>query len=247
MKRSGGCAAVATAMIALLLAAPAAFAQVSPGDATATRDYLQTDLAYTRTEIRTLPAGLAAISALRGQLQGECSGVLANEPKLAQGATPSEAAVKIADEQSAAVFGVAEHSELQRRRDLAHALSRLSWSSAAVTRLVHSFATAEVEQAEVPPPDLCADLRDWVSGGYQTVSAATERYVRRESVLTAETGAEGLIFHKLKRYENNADRRIARQISAIEADALKTVVPELLTAIAQIEEVLHGGSAVSAT
>lgn len=247
MARSGGYAAVAIAAVAMWLAVPAALAQVSSGDASATRDYLQTDLAYTRAEVQALPTALAAISTLRGQLQDECPGVLANEPKPAPGAMPSASAVKIAEEESAAVLGVAEQTELARRRGLAHALSHLSWGSRALTRLVHTFAAAEVEQAEVPPPGLCADLRDWVSSGYQTVSAATESYVQRESILSGETGVEATILHKLKPYENSIDRGLARQIATIESHAASKLVPQLLVALAKVAEVLHGSSAASAT
>ena len=61
-------AAMTIAAIAMALSPSAAFAHVSRGDAVATRDYLQADLAQTRAEAAGLPAAIAAVEALRGRL-----------------------------------------------------------------------------------------------------------------------------------------------------------------------------------
>lgn len=236
------------ATVVVWSSAPAARAQVSSGDATATRDYLQADLAQTRAEVNRLPAAVAAMEALRGRLQVECPGVLAGAPKPAQGAKPSVSAMKIEEEQQAAVFGAAEHTEYLRRRGFAHAVSRLRWSDRALTGLIHASVAEEVAQAEIPPPDLCSDMRAWVSSGYQTVSAATEGYVHRESILSGEiSGVEEVIMRKLTRYENQADRRIARRLAEIEKHAVQTILPKVFAALARVTEVLHGSSAGPAT
>jgi len=243
MGRSSVHAATVLAAIVTALSASPALAQVSRSDATATRDYLQAGLAEDRAEVNRLPAGFEAIEALRGRLQMECPGVLANEPKPAPGAKPSVSAVKIEEEDEAAVFGVAEHTEYGRLLRIARAVSRLSWSDRALTRLVHSSAEEEVAHAAVPTPDLCADMRVWVSSGYQTVSAATEAYVHRESILSAETeGVEEVILHKLRRYETQADRRIVKQIAELQKHALRTALPKLFAALAKVTEVLHGAA-----
>ncbi len=232
-------AAIVTAL--LLLPASAALAHPSPGDATATRDYLQLALKRTRAEASGLPAALVAIEALRERLQSECPGVLAGEPKPPVGERPSSSAVLILQEIDAAVFGAAEHSEYQLRRDFAHAVSRLAWSDGTLTRLVHSHAAEEAEQSQIPAPDLCADLRSWVGSGYQTVSAATEAYVHDESTLSGETEhAEATIARELAREESAGDRRIAGQIAGIEKHALQTAVPKVIAALGEVGEVLHG-------
>ncbi len=248
MNRLGVCVAMTIATAVVWSSTPAALAQVSAGDATATRDYLQADLAQTRAEVTGLPTAVAAIEALRGRLQVECPGVLAGAPKPAQGSEPSSSAIEIGEDEQAAVFGMAEHTEYLRRRGFAHAVSHLRWSDRLLTRLIHSYAAEEAAQAEIPPPDLCSDMRAWVSSGYQTVSAATERYVHRESVLSGETnGVEGAIMHKLTRYENQADRHIARKIAEIDKQAVQMILIKVLAALAKIAEVLHGASAVPAT
>ncbi|MGP0102333.1 MAG: hypothetical protein ACLPUT_12040 [Solirubrobacteraceae bacterium] len=237
----------ATVIAAVLMALPAAtaHAQASSGDASATRAYLQADLAETHAEVKGLPAAFAAIEALRGRLQAECPGVLADEPKPAAGAKSSASAIEISEELLAAVFGAAERTEYLHRRRFARTVSRLSWGDRALTRRVHSYAAAEVAEAQVPQPDLCADIRAWVSSGYQTVSADTSAYVQRMAKLSRETeGAEEAILHKLKSYESGADKHIARQITKLNQHGLQAVAPEILAALAKIAEVLHGASAV---
>ena len=209
---------MATVIAAILtaLSTSAARAQASSaGDASATRAYLQADLAETRVQVKGIPAEFAAIEALRGRLQVECPGVLAGEPKPAAGAMPSGSAIEIGDEVLGAVFGAAERTEYTYRRGFARTVSRLSWGDRALTRLVHSDAAAEVAQANTPQPDLCADMRAWVSSGYQTASVATEAYVHRRSKLSGVTeGAEEAIMHKLEALRERcrqADRAPDRQ------------------------------------
>ena len=235
---------------AVLVALPAAtaHAQASSGDASSTRAYLQADLTETRSELKGLPAAFAAIEALRGGLQAECPGVLADEPKPVAGAKPSDSAIEISEELLAAVFGAAERTEYLHRRRFARTVSRLSWGDRALTRRVHSYAAAEVTEAQVPQPDLCADIRVWVSSGYQTVSAATSAYVRRIAKLSAETeGAEEAILHNLTRYESAADKHIARQITKLNQHGLHAVAPEILAALAKVGETLRGAAAAPAS
>jgi hypothetical protein len=53
--------------------------------------------------------------------------------------------------------------------------------------------------------------------------------------------------HEFERYESHADKRIVRQIAAVEKQAVETVLPKVLAALAQVSEVLRGASVVPAT
>jgi hypothetical protein len=237
-------AAIGLAAVVMALSPSAALARVSPGDATATRDYLQADLALTRAEVAGLPAAIGAVEALRGRLAAECPGVLAHEPASAPGEKPSGSVTAIEEEGEAAVFGAAEQTESTHRRGFARAVSRLRWGNSALTRLVRSSAAAGLAQTTIPPPDLCADLRAWVASGFERVSVATEAYVHRESTLTRETsGAASAVTHKLAGYENRSDKKIARQIASLEKAAVGRAAPELLEALVKVGEVLHGAPA----
>jgi hypothetical protein len=232
----------------VVLAVPATTAQASSGDASSTGAYLHSYLGQVRAEVSGLPAALAAMEALRGQLQQECSGVLAQQPTPARGEKPSESAIEISDEVQESLFGEAERTESSIHRRFAHSVARLRWSDRALTRLVHTYATGEVEQAGIPTPDLCSDMRAWVASGFQTVSAATNAYLGRVSTLSSRTGgAQEAIMRKLERFESPADKRIARQIAAAEKQATEVVLPKLSAVFDKVGEVLHGAAAAPAT
>jgi hypothetical protein len=238
----------AAALIAVVALVIPATAQASSGDASATGAYLQAYLGQTRAEVSGLSAGLAAMEVLRGQLQQECPGVLAQQPTPARGEKPSESAIEISDEVQESLFGVAERTESSVHRRFARSVGHLKWSDRGLTRLVHAYATGEVEQAEVPTPDLCSDIRAWVASGFQTVSASTAAYLGRESTISSRTaGAQEAIMRKLERYETPADKRIVRQIAAAEKQALQTVVPKVTAVFDKVGEVLHGPAATPAS
>jgi hypothetical protein len=246
MVLSSARAAAVIAVVALAL--PAASAQASSGDASATRAYLQAYLGQVRAEVSGLPAGLAAMEALRGQLQQECPGVLAQRPTLFQGEKLSESALDISDEVQEALYGVAERTESSVHRRFARSVAHLEWSDGGLSRLVHTYTTGEVEQAEVPAPDLCSDMRAWVASGFQSVSPAAVAYLRRKGTILGRTGgAQEAIMGKLERYETAADKRIAGQIAEAEKRAVRTVLPKVYAVLAKVGEVLHGPAATPAT
>jgi hypothetical protein len=246
--RGSGIPLLLVTATALLVASPcSALASVSSGDASATRAYLQADYAATRAEVASFPGAIAAVEALAGRLRAECPGALANEPTPAQGAKPSSSELLIAQEEQESALGVAAATEYARRRTVARTVSRLRWSSRALTRLVHSDAEAEATFAQLPAPKLCVDIGAWVASGFQTVSAATESYVQRESAFSATTdGAAKTIMSELKRYEDQADKRIVSQIVKLEKTALPVDVSKLLGAMSEVAEVLHAAPSAPA-
>ncbi len=246
MRRLGACATIVIAAIVMWSSAPAALGEVSPGDASATREYLRLELANAHTELEHFPAAIAAVEALGRSLQAECPGVLANAPKPASGAKPSATEVQIAEEESDAAFGAAEHSEDVRASGLAQALSHLRWSNGALTRLVHSASAEEAAKAAIAPPALCADMRTWVTSGYQTVSTGTESYLRREAALSKDEGAEEVIMRELARYESQADRRTVQKLADLERSALPALVSKVLAALGKVSEALGTPAAAPA-
>jgi hypothetical protein len=231
---------VVTAAVLLAASPCSALAGVSPGDASATRAYLQADYASTRAEVASFPAAIAAVDALAVQLKAECPGALANEPKPAVGEKPSSSELLIAQEEQGSALGAAAATEYARRRTVARTVSRLHWSSRALTRLVHADAEAEVTLAQLPAPKLCADIDTWVGSGYQTVPPATESYVQRESDFSAATeGAGKAIMSELARYEDQSDKRIVSQIVKLEKTALPADVLEFVAAAGKVAEALH--------
>jgi hypothetical protein len=238
-RRVPTCAAIAVAALFACSSPPAALAEVSPGDATATGAYLRLQLAETRASIGSLPRGIAAVEALSVRLRDECPGVLANAPKPTGETRASVTGLLIAAEESDAALGVAEHTEWIRARRFARAVAGLHWSNRALTRLVRAAAGEEAAKAVLPPPDLCADMSTWVSSGYQTVTAGTRSYLRREAALSKNEDAQESILRRLARYETPSDRRIAHQITGLEKAALPALLAKLIAALEEVSEALH--------
>jgi len=53
------------------------------------------------------------------------------------------------------------------------AVSKLSWSNAALTRAVHAYARKGLAEVRTPLPDVCGDLRAWKASGYTALPATT--------------------------------------------------------------------------
>jgi hypothetical protein len=230
-------AALMTAALALLPST--AVARVSPGDASATRAYLQADYAATRTEVSNFPTSIAAVEKLAAQVRAECPGALADAPRSTSGAPVNPSAEALVEEELDAVLGAAANTESVRRQHVASLIARLRWSNAALTRLIHAQADGEAERAATPPPRLCADMRSWVASGYQVVPAATQSYLLHEFAIAAKTeGKEATIKRKLAAYESPADKRIAHRLAALEKSHLHPLLKQLLLAADKVGEAL---------
>ncbi|MGD1058972.1 MAG: hypothetical protein ABR992_16335 [Solirubrobacteraceae bacterium] len=239
MGRSSVHSVVLLAAVLLAVSSPAALAQVSSSDASATASYLHAQYAVVRGEVKSFPVAVAAIEALAKKVQMECPGVLANAPKPASGTPPSGTTAEVSEEEIDAVFGVAEATEYARRHRFAGIVARLRWSNRALTRLVHSQAAAEAEKASIPAPSLCADMRSWVSSGYQAVSASTQHYLKLESALSAKTeGTQDTITRKLASYESPNDKRIAKKLAGLENSAAPVLLKEFFAALGKVSEAL---------
>jgi hypothetical protein len=214
----------AIAALALLGATPAG-AAVRPGDAAATRAYLLAKLKLQREGSRSGEAGLDAIRALATQLHGECPGILAGTPLAGPEGGPSRADSELAQEISDAAFGASERLEHTSDVRFYATVKRLRWSNSKLTKLLHELALESVRQTGIPAPDLCADIRFWIAGGYSNVSAATMREVHESQAASStatiepEHGetpflldSEAVVEHRLRRYESRSDHRLARRV-----------------------------------
>jgi hypothetical protein len=207
----------------LSLAAPAA-ARVTAGDAAATHAYLQATIARDRADSNDFPGLLATLAALEVQVKSECPNILVGAPPHVKGEKTNESEEQITSELLSATLGrsdVVEHHEDVRFEKI---VGRLRWSSRKLTKLLRSLALEAAEQSAIPPPDLCADLHYWVTSGYNFVSPGTKSYLHRLDVVSSITFIEqepgepvgnflhpnALIAYRLRRYEDHADRLLAR-------------------------------------
>jgi hypothetical protein len=217
--------AIVAGCVAASVAAVPAAASVKPRDAAATHAYLKAELAERQAVARQSQAGLKAVEALAGQVKTECPGVLAGAPLNTKGQPTNESAGEIAQELLFSVFSLPEHVAHPAITRFDHAVGRLLWSSRRLTRLIHESAKEEDEQSGLPTPALCPDLKAWVQSGYTATSTATKGFLHeldRISSITliefepheeATLSVERIIAHRLKPYEDHADRVLARKLN----------------------------------
>ncbi len=183
-----------------------------------------------------------------------------------KGEQTNESDLHVFEELLIATLGAAERVEHAQLARFARTVGRLHWSNPKLTRLLRSLALESDEQSAIPVPDLCSDLHFWVSSGYTAVSAGTQLYLHRLSVVSSITTIEpepnernaenffnlnALVAHRLKPYEDHADRLLARKAlpqeptlsHAIDTPAFRN----LLEAVDKVYAALGSTSAPSAT
>ncbi len=154
--------ALAFLATALILAATPAPALAGSGDVAATRAYIQADYALVHAARVNLASSDAALRSLRRQIAAECPNVAAGSPE----DTDSE---QLSNELVGAmtVAGIVPDAHAVAR--FARAVAVLHWSNGVLTRKVHSYAARLMTLSVLAEPDMCADVRAWVAGGYRTL------------------------------------------------------------------------------
>jgi hypothetical protein len=200
-------------------------ARIQAGDATATHAYLKARIALNRAMTADEPAVLKAITVLETQVKVECPGVLAGAPPHVKGEKTNQSQFEITEELLTVTFGAGERVEHPAAVRFAATVRHLRWSNPRLTKLLRSLAIEQAVQSAIRPPDLCSDLKFWVTSGYSTTSPGTKTFLHRLSVVSSITliesephepvsnffNTEALVAYRLKPYENRADRRLAKR------------------------------------
>lgn len=254
---------IAAALVTLSLVtagsvAPA-FSAVRGSDAMATHAYLEATLAKRRADAAAQAAGVAAIRALAAKITASCPGVLGGAPRPVKGEPENKSRFEVSVELITASFGAAGPAEYPVLIHFRRVVRRLRWSNRRLTLLLHSLAKEDVAEATIAPPDLCADMSFWVASGYKAVSAGSREYLHRLDVVSSITqiapepgereggallGLEELIAHRLKRYEDPADRALARRALPPQAKITDPRLRPLLEAAGSVFEALGEASPV---
>ena len=235
-------------LAAIMASVTPAVARVTASDAAATHAYLKARIVLQRATVTAQPAELEALGALEAQVKAECPGVLAGAPPHVKGEKTNESQYEVSEELLSAGFGVGGHVEHPANARFAKTVRRLRWSNPKLTRLLRSLAIEQAEQSAIPPPELCADMKFWVASGYTAVSAATKRYLHRHMVVSSITQIESephepvtdifnlnaLVAHRLKPYEDHADRVLARKALPPEAKLTDPALSPFLEAMGKL-------------
>lgn len=237
-----------TTLVALACFDAPAVGQVTPSDAAATHAYLNGRIVLERAQATDEPAELKAIAALEAQVFSECSGVLVGAPPHVKGEKTNQSADEVNQELLSVGFGAAEQVQHPADARFAKTVRRLRWSNSKLTRLLRSLAIEQAEQAAIPPPDLCADMKFWVASDYTAVSTGTKDFLHRHSVVSSITQIESephepvsdifnlnaLVAHRLKPYEDHADRLLARKALPPEVNITDPALRPILEAIGKV-------------
>jgi len=237
---------------AMACLAPQALARVTGSDAAATHAYLKAVIALNRASAETEPAGIKAIEALATQVQAECPGVLAGAPPHVKGEKTNKSRSEAVEEIVAATLGVAEHLEHPADSRFANIVKRLRWSNPKLTRLLRSLAREQADQSAIPSPELCPDMRFWVASGFTATSTGTHGLLHRLQVVSSITQIEAepheptantfnlkaLVAYRLKPYEDQRDRALARKALPAESSLTPPQVKPYLEALAKVEAAL---------
>ncbi len=239
------------AALYLALAAPSgvfASAHVTPRDRAATRVLLAARYAYEQALLASAPAARAAEEGLAGALGGECPGVLADAPQetlrplfaspsrsrsprqMGEANRESRQLEDLRGELSLALELPLIDSDRQAVLAYARAVESLRWSSNALTVLEHTGAAWLEWELHSAPPQVCADMRVWVSSGYNALSPATKTLIREQEVVVTHLvraleellanshGRDPLAVDPLLVYEGPREKALARKIDVLERD-----------------------------
>lgn len=176
---------------------------------------------FEHERLARLGASQRAVSRLVASLSRECPDVMAGAPH-------DEQSEMLAQER----FAILALALLPTRPSATYVntVRRIHWSNDKLTRLVRAWVDAEVAQGNRVPPDLCVDMRAWVSNGYHKLSVSTTGFLKRSEAIDSMTRAEKrrlrvppatktgkVVLELLGPYESPRYRVFALQLKRLEA------------------------------
>jgi hypothetical protein len=226
------------AVLAAIITFTTASAAANPTaqDAKATRRYLQLDSRLLQAMTESLPAGLAATNEVAARFNSECSNVLAGAPT---GAQLGELGTEEFEVMAYTLVNPSFPAAVRFAHDIAH----LRWTNKRLTAVVHALAAEDLAEANLPVPNLCADMKAWVAGGYRTIPEDASRFLK-----TAEGGPEirepngppvGLaeaVEHRLSHYQGAADRTLARHVEHLDSKVKSALTLKLFAAVDALQD-----------
>ena len=175
-------------------------------NAAATQAYLNANFALLRSAAGLEHASEASYKSILTNVRRECPAVAAESPQTYDSEQLSNELV--GDLLVSATKPV--HQAIAR---YAHMVSSLSWSNGRLTNAVHKYAKELSAMATMPLPDLCGDVRAWVSSHYATLPAATVAFNAKYKAVNVPIGE---LPAQLVSYEQGGQRGLIRNIQALE-------------------------------
>jgi hypothetical protein len=181
--------------------APAS-AAASPRDVASTHAYLEADHAVLAAVVSGWPSDEASIRQFDSKIKSEC-------PSVAAGSPQSEEEQKLSTEVVGTLWATVYHKNAGLIQRFAKAVSSLTWSNSAIARGVRRYTKGLHEMVALQMPDLCADVRAWVGGGFKATPSSTDRFVRRVEAIEVKELPQRL----LAPYIAPSDRGLAARVA----------------------------------
>ncbi len=166
---------IALAALTIGLTAPAAAsatASATPQDVAATHAYIVANAALASASLARVHSTQARIVQFRRRLDREC-------PNAGAGSPQSEEGHRLSYEVAGALWSVSYGADAGPIHTFATAVRGLRWSNAKLTRVAAGYAKSLLALAALPLPSICADVRAWRAGDFQTAPATTQAFDRR--------------------------------------------------------------------
>ncbi len=226
--------AFTAAAICLLGAPSTASAGVSPGDRAATHTFLQASYELEVALHRDAAQANAAIGRTGAAIAAQCPKVLAGAPDATSsiqpaGKVPSPRArgeadrhlrqyTELVSELAIALHATAYQTYASALSSFAAAVTSLRWSNPVIAaRVKFDLQILEAVLDPGPPPDVCGDIRAWVTSGYETLAPGTKAALSRQESFIAAAPLEGSKSPEdlVRPYEGPAERAILRRTEAL--------------------------------
>ena len=163
-------------LAAVVLGAAPAHAAAAPLDVAATHAYILAGNRLARAGVSHINSAQAKIERLNSKLAHEC-------PHAAAGSPQNDASQPLSGLVVVAEWSIAFGSNAEPINTFLKTTTRLRWSSRAITRIAHRYATSLHEMATLPMPDLCQVIRTWKAAGFQAPPAGVESLVQHAEAI----------------------------------------------------------------
>ncbi len=156
-------------VIASLLAAPV---PAAANDASATHTYLEADHALVGFSASHLEAAQELLEGILFRVRSEC-------PSAAAGAPQDSESTQLSNEVIGTMVVTTYRAAKPEIESFLRVAQRMSWSSRALTRSIHSYAARLRALISLKKPALCSDVRAWGRTGFKALPASTAGFVAR--------------------------------------------------------------------
>lgn len=194
-------------LAALASGAAPACALAGSGAVATTERYIQANYTLVKAGSAKLGAARTAMLGVQRRIEGECTNAAANSPQ-------NPDSTQLSNEIIGAIVIAAYHTDVPAGESFVRAAGGLRWSNHTLTSTVQSYVAKIKVLNRLAPPNVCADVRAWVGGGYRALPASTVRF---DEEFMPNWVAIGELPAQLRPYERPSQKAVLRRSNQLES------------------------------